>query len=60
MTDSMVARWTSLEKMENEMMLAIITGEKDIDYFDEFVKQWKSLGGDEIMEEAAQIVAEQN
>ena len=42
------------------MMLAIITGEKDIDYFDDFVKQWKSLGGDEIMEEAAQIVAEQN
>ena len=32
--------------------LAIITGEKDLDYFDEFVTQWKALGGDQIMEEA--------
>lgn len=58
MTDAMTAKWTSLEKMENEMMLAIITGEKDLDYFDEFVKQWKSLGGDDIMKEAADLIAE--
>lgn len=56
MTDDMVGKWTSLEKMENEMLLAIITGEKDLDYFDEFVEQWKSLGGDEIMAEAADII----
>ena len=59
MTDSMVARWTSLEKMENEALLAIITGEKDLDYFDEFVTQWKALGGDQIMEEATEIVKNQ-
>ncbi len=59
MTDSMVAKWTSLEKMENEALLAIITGEKDLDYFDEFVAQWKSLGGDEMMAEAAEIVKNQ-
>ena len=59
MTDSMTARWTSLEKLENEALLAIITGEKDLDYFDEFVSQWKSLGGDQIMQEATEIVKNQ-
>ena len=59
MTDSMVARWTSLEKMENEALLAIITGEKDLDYFDEFVTKWTALGGDQIMEEATEIVKNQ-
>ncbi len=59
MTDSMTARWTSLEKMENEMYLAIITGEKELDYFDEFVAQWKALGGDQIMQEATEIVKNQ-
>ena len=56
---SMTARWTSLEKLENEALLAIITGEKDLDYFDEFVSQWKSLGGDQIMQEATEIVKNQ-
>ena len=59
MTDSMTARWTSLEKLENEALLAIITGEKDLDYFDEFVSQWKSLGGDQIMQEATEIIKKQ-
>ena len=59
MTDSMTARWTSLEKLENEALLAIITGEKDLDYFDEFVSQWKSLGGDQIMQEATELVKNQ-
>lgn len=59
MTDSMTARWTSLEKLENEALLAIITGEKDLDYFDEFVSQWKSLGGDQIMQEATEIIKNQ-
>ena len=45
--------------MENEALLAIITGEKDLDYFDEFVTQWKALGGDQIMEEATEIVKNQ-
>ena len=55
----MTARWTSLEKLENEALLAIITGEKDLDYFDEFVSQWKSLGGDQIMQEATELVKNQ-
>ena len=59
MTDSMTARWTYLEKLENEALLAIITGEKDLDYFDEFVSQWKSLGGDQIMQEATEIIKKQ-
>lgn len=60
MTDSMLTRWTSLEKLENEALLAIITGEKDLDYFDEFVTQWKQLGGDQIIKEATEIVNGRN
>ena len=36
-----------------------VTKEKDLDYFDEFVTQWKALGGDQIMEEATEIVKNQ-
>jgi putative aldouronate transport system substrate-binding protein len=30
---------------------AIITGEKDIDYFDTFVEEWLSAGGQETLDE---------
>ena len=52
----MEQRWASLEKIEDEMMLRIITGESDIDAFDEFVAQWKSIGGDQITEEVVAAV----
>ena len=46
-TDPLAARiypldenWPSLEKMEDEAILQIITGAKPLDYFDEFVQQW--------------------
>ena len=50
-TPTMETKWESLEKMERETMLKIITGEVSIDEFDNFVKQWKELGGDEITAE---------
>lgn len=37
--------WPSLKKMEDEMILQIITGAKPLDYFDTFVKQWYDNGG---------------
>ena len=55
-TPTMEQRWASLEKIEDEMMLRIITGESDIDAFDEFVAQWKSIGGDQITEEVVAAV----
>lgn len=47
-TPSMTLKWPTLSKMEQEMYLKIITGEKPVDYFDEFVETWKKTGGDEI------------
>lgn len=52
-TASMEQKWANLEKQENEMYLKIITGEQSIDYFDEFVKTWKSTGGDDITKEVS-------
>lgn len=42
-----------LDKIEEEAYCDIITGEKPIDYFDEFVAKWRSSGG-EVLEQEAQ------
>lgn len=41
-----------LEKMREQAFLKIITNEEPIDYFDAFVKNWKSSGGDQLIKEA--------
>lgn len=43
---------TELKKLENEMAIDIITGAKPVDYFDEFVTQWKAMGGETLEQEA--------
>lgn len=50
-TDTMKSRWWRLKTKEKEAYLKIISGEEDIDYFDTFVDEWKSQGGDIITEE---------
>lgn len=50
-TDTMVKRDASLVKLEQETFIEIIMGKSSVDKFDEFVKQWTSLGGDKITEE---------
>lgn len=50
-TDTMKSRWWRLKTKEKEAYLKIISGEEDIDYFDTFVDEWKSQGGDTITEE---------
>lgn len=50
-TETMVSKWANLEKLENEMMVQIVMGEKPVEYFDEFVKQWNALGGQAITDE---------
>jgi putative aldouronate transport system substrate-binding protein len=42
-----------LIELQQVAYVKIITGEKPIDYFDEFVAQWKSVGGDVMLENAA-------
>lgn len=51
-TESSANILPSLDKMEDEMYFKIITGEKSVDYFDEFVEQWYKLGGDTLTSEA--------
>lgn len=41
-----------LDKLRSEAYIAIITGEKDLDYFDKFVSEWKKGGGDQLTKEA--------
>ncbi len=55
-TATMETKWTALQKLENETFLKIIVGDLPVSAFDDFVAQWKQLGGDRITEEVAKIV----
>lgn len=59
-TESSVSLKPSLDKLEQQMYLQIIIGEKDLDYFDEFVNQWLELGGQTLTDEVQDIVDAQN
>lgn len=47
-TDSMASMWTNLDKLENEMVIKVLTGVEQPSYFDTFVNDWKAQGGDTI------------
>lgn len=48
--ESMVKKEAVLDKLFNQMMVKIIMGE-DISEFDNFVNEWKKLGGNEVTED---------
>lgn len=50
-TESMGELWAAMDTLQQQAFIQIITGEKPLDYFDEFVAQWKSMGGDKITQE---------
>lgn len=54
-TDSMESMWTNLDKLENESVIKIITGAEQPSYFETFVKNWKSQGGDQITNEIEKL-----
>jgi putative aldouronate transport system substrate-binding protein len=58
MTRTMETKWATLEKLENETFLKIIVGDLPVSAFDDFVAQWKKLGGDQITAEVSDIVNE--
>lgn len=58
-TESAQDYQADLDKIEDEMYLKIITGEKPVEYFDEFVEQWKVLGGDVLTGEVQEVVDSQ-
>lgn len=47
-TDTMQANGTTLDKIMAETFLRIITGDEPIEAFDNFVDNWKTLGGNDI------------
>ena len=49
--ETMVRQWGTLVQMEDKFIVDIITGNKGIEAFDEFVKAWNDLGGAAIMDE---------
>ncbi|MCL6602265.1 MAG: extracellular solute-binding protein [Paenibacillus sp.] len=52
----MKSEWDQLMKLESETFLNIIVGDAPLSDFDDFVAQWKKLGGDEITNEVMAIV----
>ena len=44
-TDEMARRQGSLDQVEDQMYVEIITGKKPLDAFDEWVEEWTNLGG---------------
>ena len=44
-----------LDKKRAEAFIAIITGEKPVDYFDVFVQDWLKNGGEQLIKEANEI-----
>ncbi|BAB04783.1 extracellular solute-binding protein [Halalkalibacterium halodurans] len=50
-TPTMVSRSEHLERMEDELFVDIIYGNKPLDAFDQFVEEWRQSGGEAITEE---------
>jgi len=50
-TPTITNKWVNLKKLEDETFLKIILGTAPIDSFDQFVKDWKAQGGDDITAE---------
>ena len=53
-TKTMKSNWWRREELEKKVYLEIVTGQKPLSYFDEFVKEWNRQGGEKIRGEVAQ------
>lgn len=54
-TKTMENRWAALQKLEDETFLKIIMGAAPLDSFDAFAEKWMKQGGEQILEEVAQL-----
>ena len=57
-TKSAERYWSNLIAMEDEFVLQVITGRKDISEFDSFVDDWLAQGGQEILDEMQALADE--
>lgn len=55
-TETMKTKWWNLKKLEKQAYLEIVTGQKPLSYFDEFVKEWEAQGGKEITREVSEKI----
>ena len=55
-TDAMLDYWQMMFDLQNTAYMQIISGEKPLDYFDEFVNQWNQLGGETITAEVNALI----
>ena len=55
-TPSMADLKPQLDTLQQQAEIQIITGEKPLAYFDEFVAQWRKAGGDKLISEVQAIV----
>lgn len=58
-TNTMQEKMSTLEKLRDEVIVQIITGEKPITEFDSFISNWYKLGGQDIVNEMNEWYAEQ-
>lgn len=56
MTPTMEDIWTTLKSMEDETFIKIVMGESPIEAFDQFVLEWNSLGGEDIIQEVQEYL----
>ncbi len=43
--------WWQLNELEKKAFISIVTGDEPLSYFDEFVREWMSEGGNNITQE---------
>ena len=51
-SDNMAAKYPTLNKLAMETIIKIITGDAPVDSYDDFLEDWRQLGGDEVTKEA--------
>lgn len=56
-TKTMKQKGANLAKLEDATFLKIVTNQESPDKFDDFVKEWKKLGGDQITKEVEKDAA---
>ena len=49
------AEFTELTKIEDEFTVDVITGKRSASEYNDFIKQWKKMGGDKMTQEANEI-----
>lgn len=57
-TETMEEEWYKLEELEKNAYLEMISGIKDMDYFETFVEEWMAAGGEEILKEVEVMMAD--